>query len=343
MKMLDNYLNIISKCALAFEKTAKAKPIYLYHGTSADRLNSILSQGLISNPKERAWQEDPHASWHKPSRQSLPGIYLTSNLMTAISSSTNARFGKKKHNTILIIVSVQPQSLVMDEDDLSVDALVYPGINLNESENLISQMYFGQIGSGAHPYRISEDKKFLNNAQKAYVEHAIEYIEYNLKSKKLHPGLKASLEHLLSEGFFAALNRKVAHISSDYYKRLWGNWADRENYDNPPKQPTTAEAEKAFKDYQDRLTKTLKTMAIPENLPEDKFRFTARTLEPIGYTKSNKIVAIFELVPSETRRYGEDLVQVYPKDESIPSEALKKLETDWRTAVNRDEFNIINK
>jgi hypothetical protein len=339
--MLDNYLIDIINCAKAFEKIAKAKPIYLYHGTSADRLQSILSQGLIPSPKERAWQEDPHASWYKPSRQSLQGIYLTSNLMTAISSSSNARFGKKKHNTVLIIVGVQPQSLVMDEDDLSVDTLVYPGINLNESENLISQMYFGQIGSGAHPYRISEDKKFLNNAQKAYVQHAIEWIEYNLKSKKLHPDLKARLEHLLSEGFFSALNRKVAHISPDYYKRLWGDWA--KNYNNPPKQPTIAEAEKAFKDYQDRLTRTLKTMAIPENLPDDKFRFAARTLEPIGYTKSNKIVAIFELLPSETRKYGDDLVQIYPKNESIPNEALEKLETDWRANVSKDNFNIIKK
>ncbi len=339
--MLDNYLINIIKCAKTFEKIAKAKPIYLYHGTSADRLNSILSQGLIPNPKERAWQEDPYAGWQKPSRQSLPGIYLTSNLLTAISSSTNARFDKKKHNTILIIVSVQPQSLVMDEDDLSVDALVYPGISLDQSENLISQMYFGQIGYGAHPYRISEDKKFLNNAQKEYVKHAIEWIEYNLKSKKLHPSLKVRLEHLLSDGFFVALNRKVAHISPDYYKHLWGSWADRENYHNPPKQPTIAEAEKMFKDYQDKLTRTLKTMAIPENLPEDKFRFTARTLEPIGYAKSNKIVAIFELIKSETREYSDDLVQIYPKDE-LPSEVLKKLENDWRS--NKSEyFNIIKK
>jgi len=342
--MLDNYLVDIINCAKAFEKIAKAKPIYLYHGTSADRLPSILSQGLIPNPKERVWQEDPHASWAKPSRQSLPdSIYLTSNLMTAISASSNARSDKKKHNTVLIIVSVQPQSLVMDEDDLNVNALVYQGVNLDSSESLISQMYFGQIGSGAHPYRISEDKKFLNNAQKAYVQHAIERIEYDLKSKKLHPDLKARLEHLLSEGFFTALNRKVAHMSPDYYKRLWGNWADRENYNNPPKQPTIAETEKAFKDYEDKLTRTLKTMATPENLPDDNYRFSARILEPIGYTKSNKIVAIFELVPSETRKYGNYLAQIYPRDKSIPNEALEKLETDWRANVNRDEFNIINK
>lgn len=337
--MLDNYINIINNCALAFEKTAKAKPIYLYHGTSADKLNSILSQGLIPNPKERAWQTDPDVSWMRPSRQSLPGTYLTSNLMTAISSSTNARFGKKKHNSILIIVSVQPQSLVMDEDDLNVYALVYPGILLHESDNLISQLYFDQIGIGAHPYTISEGKKFLDEAQKAYVQKAIERIKYNLKSKKLHPSLKARLESLLSDGFFIALNRRVAHVPQDYYKREWGRWAERENYDNPPKKPDIAEAEKAFKDYEDRLTRTLKIMAIPENLDENKFRFTARTLEPIGYTKSNKIVAIFELIPSKTRKYGEDLAQVYPKDESIPSEALKKLETDWRAAVNHDEFN----
>jgi hypothetical protein len=330
--MFDSYL--INKCAEAFKKMAKAEPVYLYHGTRANRLSSILSQGLLPNPKERVWKEDPDASWLSPSRQSLSGIYLTSNLMTAISSARNA--GKKQYNPVIIMVSVQPQSLVMDEDNINPESLPHPTVSLNANEPLVSQIYFSQF-ENAHPYTISKGKEFFDDAQKEYIKHVIKRIEYDMKSE-IHPNLKEHLERLLFDGFVIALNRKIAHITPDYYKRLWGNWTDRENYNNAPKRPTVAEAEREFKDYEDKLTRALRVVVL-KSLKED-YRFTARILEPIGYSKSNRIIAVFELVKNENDKYTDDLIQVYPKGKPAPEEALEKLEKDWRANISSSNFNI---
>ena len=61
--------------ASLFYKLAASQPIILYHGTNAKNLPSILSQGLIPFPKERAWQEDPQA--YEPMEDSVPreGVY----------------------------------------------------------------------------------------------------------------------------------------------------------------------------------------------------------------------------------------------------------------------------
>src|SRR5208337_2478430 len=62
--------------------TAAARSIW-YHGSSIKNLRSILAQGLIPDPKERAWADDPESSVYTPSRESYGGIYVTQNLLTA--------------------------------------------------------------------------------------------------------------------------------------------------------------------------------------------------------------------------------------------------------------------
>ena len=52
-----------------------------YHGTSARFIDSIMSQGLIPNPKKRTWDEDPGSNYNSPSRKSIGGVYITKNII----------------------------------------------------------------------------------------------------------------------------------------------------------------------------------------------------------------------------------------------------------------------
>jgi len=319
--------DIIYFCSTKFNKLAKAKPVYLYHGTNKDNLSSILSQGLIPEPKERAWQEDPHASWHSPSRKSLPGIYLTDNLMTAISATHHGRFEKRKSNPVIIIVQVQPQSLLMDEDKLySVDDIVFPGYNVNEY--VAVELYL--------EWMTKENSKFVQEARNEYIKNSLSSILYRAKEKQLHPKLEEELRKILESGFYVALTRKIVHIDEKYYINLASRY-NKDFYHNAPKRPSIAEAEILFKTYQDKLSKLLKIFARPANL-EDLWNFTARSIEPIRFSKSNRIIAIFEEIREEN--YHENRLKlIYPNRlEEIPKEAYDKFVNDWTKSVG--EFRI---
>ena len=75
---------------MASEKIAALRSIW-YHGSSIKNLRSIVAQGLIPDPKERNWADDPDASIGNPSRASYGGIYVTRNLMTATSAPKDCR------------------------------------------------------------------------------------------------------------------------------------------------------------------------------------------------------------------------------------------------------------
>jgi hypothetical protein len=334
--MLDIY-EMISKCADRFLKISKATPVYLYHGTHKENLKSILSQGLIPNPKEKVWQEDPDAGWHMPSRESLGGIYLTSNLMTATGSANRSHIGagrpRKRDNAIIVMVQVQPQSLLMDEDNLyGVGSVVLPGANVNEW--LASTIYFDlkTVNSGEKFVDKSRAESLIQDAQTEYVVNALKHLEPKLKNK-MNPNLKAALLPLLKTGFVLSLKRKLAHVEPAYYYRLWHNYAGTTSFPMPI-QPNKSEAEREFKTYQDQLTRTLKTLARPANLTglDSYDNFTARTISPIGFTKSNKIVAIFEILPE----YSVKLI--YPNNKSeIPPAALNKFISDWKENMSKND------
>jgi len=306
----------IDKLATLFEKIAKAQPVYLYHGTSVDVLPHIMSQGLIPNPKKRAWEDDSGASFYMSSRQSLKSVYLTSNLLTALGSATRGsqRQNQKPGNAILVVVSMQPQSLVADEDSLM--QLAHPCAS-GWSEFLVAGLYVSAL--------IKPDK----NVQEAKDD----YIENNLKSlsrlltQQPNPKLLQRVKELLDKGFVVALARKAAYADEWDWKRAIDNFGEGKEV---PK-PSVTEVEQQFKQYQDQMTRTLKIMARPAEV-EDLFNFTARYNDTIGFTKSNRIVAIF--AQKRLENYNSYLKLLYPNAlDKVPSEAVDKLRADWKQSM----------
>ena len=296
-----------------------------YHGTKGSRLQSILSSGLIPNPKKREWDSDPHAGFTQPSRESLEGVYLTRNLMTAISSSTRNK--DRNEAGVIVICEMQPRSLVADEDDLSYIAR-YPMINDNEW--LVAEAYIARA-LGTNP-------EYIERARETYVDKLIRDLK-ELKSVSMHPFQETRMRELASEAWDAGLDRQAAYTftNNDYdwtqiYFRNCGD-TGRERFNNlydkilaslgddseesrhkayeeavkrvVPSHPDAATSEGKFAKVMDMMSRTMKKTARPGQ--SESFMQTARSLTPIGFSGSNRIVGIVEILrdpnPKDYRDY----------------------------------------
>jgi hypothetical protein len=336
--MITSSINRIIKLASLFEKMAAGKPIIMYHGTSVRNLPSILSQGLIPNPKERAWHEDPDASWYRPSRVSIGGIYLTNNLMTALSSSYNP-FTRNKEKNIsgLVIVEVIPNILISDEDDLTrLSELVGKGYIFNEW--LSGQLWAGFLLHG-------ERDKFFQEARKNYIDSNIHMLEYQAthpgtssekSGKALHPELINRLRQLFAEGFIDALRRKVAYLDDYSWRNVWRDLAPEDQIHNPPPLPSPSESEAKYASFIDKVTKALKMVHKPN--PKDEYAYTARTLNPVGYTGNSKIIAVLAIdrngKKDEKGDYIFEIKVLYPGSWSeVPEEVRKDFQNQWNERI----------
>lgn len=261
-----------------------------YHGTTDKLLPTVLSQGLVPNPKKRTWSKD-EPTWHNPSRMSLEGVYVTTNLLTATSSARNAIKALGGKDLLVVMMSLQPKSLVADEDDITFFAkdIVYPGVSPNEW--FVSELYKTYLHLNTPNFYTKEygeeygqreqerDEQHLKTAQDAYVDNVLSGIQHKLKNyqQKLNPQYIARLTELLKKGFFITLARKAAHNTDWKYKSI---------------SPDIVKSEKDYSDYMDALTRSLKQLTRT-NL--DKFNLTARALEPIGFSGKNKIVCIIKI------------------------------------------------
>ena len=152
------------------EKKRSRPPREMYHGTSSAFLRTILKQGIVPDPKEKKWAEDPHVSSASVSRVSLPGSYWTSNLMTAQSSSTNTT-GKFPGNPIIIIAMISEGSAFADEDSITSAIMRGPaevyrllfggGIVADAVPKLLAGIYWGSEANDASIRHMMNDPSKL--------------------------------------------------------------------------------------------------------------------------------------------------------------------------------------
>lgn len=294
----------VSEC-LAEATTPK---VIMYHGTAFRNLRSIMSHGLIPRPRGRAWQEDPDSSFHSASRASLDGVYLTRNLMTALSAASNG--ANRKHmeeGDLLIAVEVQPKTLFADEDDLNFMATV------SSMEMQIADLYYSleivnskgdstpdRFPNGA-PIDLERVNQSLEEARKKYRDRFFDRIGLELK---LNPMMKNRLSSMVDAVFEAAVRRQAVYVG--YYLK---NYFKTEA-------PDKARAEMEFMKARERLTRTMKSLANPFKYSQEPFNLTGRLEDPIGFRGTNKIVCVLH-VPFDYKQrprlvYGdvpEDLVR----------------------------------
>lgn len=289
---------------------AKQKPVYMYHGTGLKNLQSILSQGLVINPKEKVWGEDPYSSFNFPSRVSVGGTYFTKNLMTAISSSRNAN-KDKKNDIIVIMAQLMPGSLLADEDSLpsAISQIRMPDAAPHES---ISCYLWADL-------HLDPNNADLLSAKKLYVNNCLDRIDQELehnRAKKMHPSLKERMSEIFTDGFSIALQRQVSHIDDYHYKRCIETALGRDQFIN---QPSKSESEQKYSEYLDKITRALRILALSEISAPYGIK-PARIEHDIGYSGKNKIIAIFRISAAMGNKEYEI---IYQDPEGIPPEAME--------------------
>lgn len=279
---------------------AKSQRNIYYHGTGSQLLPIILSQGLIPNPKKRTWDKDSDSNFFHPSRASLEGIYVTTNLLTATSSAWKAA-KRGVHNEIIVVMDLHPYSMAGDEDD-HMNSAVVPVPGMLTTEYSLSGVYFPwkvlntpqlfnmKQAEEYGDYWIKKSRTYVDNARKEYIKKFMTHIGF--KIKKIHPELEKRIISLAEEGFEIAMERQVSYISDyDYNRYCYDNWDGK--CPSQLKKPDKHVAESKWSEFLNRVTKTLKQTSYSDN----DFNNTGRVLEPIGFTGKNKIVCIIEVMP----------------------------------------------
>lgn len=277
---------------------AKADKIIVYHGTSPRNYRSIMSQGLIPDHPKRAWAKDDNTSFYSSSRVSLPGIYVTTNLLTAISAAGNGS-NNIKDGKLIIVAEIQPKTAFMDED------------NLNSFSSVVQSEYMAAALYGA--LQSNPESEFVQDEFRKYYN---KFKNMMMDLNSAHPQLHARVKPLIWDLFIKAVARQTAY-ADDYTFRKSGDYGEFEK-------PSAAQAEQEFLQAKEALTKTLKLMANPNNLKQHPFLYTSRVMEPIGFSGANRIIAIVH----EPADYKQPPVVLYG---DVPDEFIK----EWEKGVGR--------
>jgi hypothetical protein len=240
---------------------------------------------------------------------------VTRNLQTATSSARNYRSGWKPGAPILVVcMSLQPRSLIGDEDDFTFATRnIQPdGLIPNPESALVDAWMRKHIGGKSDWYDdIYGD--YVNAVLDRVVRKAVDAMNSRRERMGKVPNetvnaLRDRVIELLPELFLATYTRLMAHVSDrDTWKRSAeraasdaayarglraGEQADvaYKAYSDPPPQPTVADGERMYREAVDKLTRTLKGVTRTS----DKWS-TARSLNPIKFKGANRIIAIVEI------------------------------------------------
>jgi hypothetical protein len=281
-----------------------------YHGTSSDKIPIILSRGLDPNPKQKSWDVDTDISAFSVDKTSYGGVYVTQNVMTANSSGwRTAR--KNKTNSAIVIMELQPRSLVADEDDFA-SKLKSLGGNIEGSVHHHIYPYMWET-YGAPEYH----KEYAEETKEKWCKSSLERLFYDLKIDDIR-FKNVVYKYLYDVVYKAMLTRTVSYIKSgawgetSEWEKAYSDCIGVDRYKNKidfPKPPSPQEGERIFRDAIEKLTRLMKHKARHSNT--GSFSKTARSLKPIGFSGSNRIICVVEVVKSKTNEYGEDVKVVY--------------------------------
>ena len=176
-------------------------------------------------------------------------------------------------------------------------------------------------------------KEYAEKSKNEWCNEEIKLLFYDFKIDD--PRFKEQVrKYLYDVGYKAMLTRMVSYVKRSDYSSYW-EWrkayADvtgmKNNYGEDvkiPDPPSTSEGERVFRKFIDKLTRTMKHKA--RHSFTGSFSKTARSIEPIGFTGKNKIVAIVELVPSKITKYSEDIKILYGQ---LPEDFLNQ----WKERI----------
>jgi len=308
---------IMEAIALVVETKSKAgreaRGIW-YHGTQPKNLKSIMSQGLSATWKDKNWAKDDEASRITVDRTAYGGIYVTKNLMTALSSTTQGKSkGSYKDGNLIVIMDLQPKSLAADEDsfarwmaDVPMEGMRWGGMAASilwfsmmkmdiPDEIDIEAMSREEYNSYA---RSRDNRRTYNETWEAYQKRFYENYRIFNNNPTVSPQQKKAAEPALREAYHAAIERMAGYFPEEYGKWWKSDWHRQYSVVDPnakqdevPDPPDPKEGEAKFRKAVDKITKIF---TAPVTVKQGSF-ITARSLSDIKFAGSNRIIAIIEV------------------------------------------------
>lgn len=237
-----------------------------YHGTHIKNLKSILKQGLIVNPKNRAWEKDDDANMHFHSLVSLENsIYVSRDLSESVYAAENAG-NKGNTEPLLIVMKLNPRILVADEDSIT-NKIMNTRIAYNATELDLKVDNYLSMDFDPAPY-----KKDLSDWGNVTMNILKTFIGNHSKNGKIDKFVFDSISRVGEELYRILLFRQASYVKE--FRKLLGI-------------ESIETAERDYRDMMHWITNRLKFLAYHD--------LTARVKQSIKYKGRNKIICIFSL------------------------------------------------
>ena len=255
----------------------------------------------------------------------MGGTYVTRNLMTAKGSPRD-----RTNNVVIVIMELQPRTFLADEDDFAL-RLSHPIQNLSHSSYYAPMYWLAATQPNAPQHWLEGVQEFKDK----FIQEKLEIYDKLTK----HPEAQKRVQEILGEVWLAGLTRNTAHIcqitkdyelfrcytevfpQADY--RLWTE-EQKAQFDEQVASiwPTVSEGEAQYRTAIDKLTRALKSTARPGK--SDAYNPTARVMEPIGYSGSNRITGVVEILPTEKNGAGESETPMIIHYGTIPDDFFEQ-------------------
>lgn len=256
-----------------YKKIIKLATIrYLYHGTSINNLNSILSEGL-NTYHGTVYDETFQNTRGERSLESYGGIYLTDNLRSALMAGFTAAEKNKVKTETSVIVMVQIEdktpNVLIDEDLLS------------NPHHAIYEV----AGDPSIPIRLVEwiTNDFPN------IEDAVDHYLKNLSSGRTQINDDKFLQGIRPHVHNFLKTYAVQQLATALNNEDWGTSTLKYNYpalENLPDMGT------AIQNYRDAASLFMQKANRLTTFMNSDFQNNMRMTEPISFRGKNKIILI---------------------------------------------------
>jgi len=273
------------------QRGAKTGKVTMIHGTSDKFLKSILVNGLLPTTKEKVWSGDDESSFNVPSRKSYGGVYLSNNLLTAISSSRNAVKNLGGSDPLIVICEIQPRSALPDEDNVQSHVTFALQSAIGGRKFTPNEHYY----SVAYASYVAKDDEYKDHL-KYFVMDLSKALSDNEKQTEMTMKTPETID-AIQKLYDATLLRKMAHIDIDTQKYALARYFTDKTYEELDQYVFTDKA-KAEEDYIDKLNRVISIFKRRAYNSMDRREYTNHTLrimEPIKFSGANKIIGIIQL------------------------------------------------
>jgi len=338
----------------------------MYHGTSSNFLDSVLSQGLIPNPPKRYWDDGGDKPDHLPANvmpdTTVGGVYFSSSISAANNAAEDSaeKFGG---TPMIVIAQIQRKSAYADEDDMSFGLLslideLKRDVKILRGGSEVSQnnYLFGYITA------LGQDASYIYDTYAKLINDKYG----NEKTPPDLDGASLALNAILYSMFSKSGNYEKRLFDdgfSDGYHRLNKEDPTRRQLRKARPEIDTRSAYQLWIKAQDRLTRRYKNIAT--NYADHGGSSTLRLMEPVDYSGSNKIIGIIT-IPERGKlqlEYGavpdsmsNELRRTFGEYEIVSDEQLDEFSAagagavsgtpgplgspgKWVTKKERDEYN----